>query len=81
MKISVLSNSKLFNRLVLSQVKLTKIKKNIFQINGGYLALKNPPNALVFCMHVEEIRLYKVIKFHQIPFRGMAVISGQNNAK
>ena len=34
-----------------------------------------------FCMHVDEIKLFNVIKFHQISPSGLAIIMGQKSAK
>ena len=45
------------------------------------MSSKNPPNALAFCMHVEEILLYNVLKFNQISSIGMAIILVQKSAK
>ena len=46
------------------QGKETKIDSKIYlflNMNGGDLTLKNPPNAILFCMHVEEIKLYPLV--------------------
>ena len=42
------------------------------------MTLKNPPNAMVFCLYVEEIILYNVLKFHQISVSGIAIIMGKS---
>ena len=47
-----------------------------FYVNGGDLTSKNPPNALIFCMHVEEIRLYSMLKFW-----GKAIILNKKTIK
>ena len=36
---------------------------------------------MMFCMHVEEIKLFNVLKFHQISSSGMAIIMGEKSAK
>ena len=36
---------------------------------------------MIFCMHVEEIKLFNVLKFHQISSSGLVIIMGQKSAK
>ena len=36
---------------------------------------------MIFCMHVEEIKLFNVLKFHQFSSSGLAIIMDQKSAK
>ena len=45
------------------------------------MTLKNPPNVMIFCLHVEEIIPFNVLKFRQFSYSGLAIIMGQKSAK
>ena len=45
------------------------------------LTLKNQPNEMIFCIYVEEIKLFNVLKFHQISSSGLVIIMGQKSTK
>ena len=58
-----------------------KNKYKFLYINGGNLTFKYPPNAMVFCIDIEQIKLYNVLIYHQISSSGMAIIKGKKSAK
>ena len=36
---------------------------------------------MIICMHVKEIKLFNVLKFHQISSSGLVIIMGKKSAK
>ena len=62
MKISVVSNFKLYHRLALSSVEKNKDKEKYLFTQTEVILIEKSAKCFDFCMHVEEIGLYSVLK-------------------